>query len=297
MSADVDAMERLALEPLSVMGLPPVEYARLAGELGFRRLTIPLAPLPNNVGNYPEWSLRHDTGLQRRLKSALREAGLAVSLVDCILIFENTSSEALTADVELAAQLGASRVNAMSLDSDRGRTVERMVEVAELAAAAGMETTIEFCPPTPTPDLASAVDLVRRVGRQDFKLLVDAMHLFRSGGSVADLAALEPGMLGYVHLCDVSLAPATPDYNEETCFERLSPGEGELPLLEMLTVLPEELTIGLEVPSRTLALAGVGPRERLAQCLNAAWLLLDAAERSRRSHAAAVELGSPSFRS
>jgi hypothetical protein len=57
-------------------------------------------------------------------------------------------------------------------------------------------------------------------------------------------------------------------------FERMVPGEGELPLFDMLTALPRDRVIGLEVPLRRAAEAGVGPRERLRRCVEAARSLL-----------------------
>jgi hypothetical protein len=56
---------------------------------------------------------------------------------------------------------------------------------------------------------------------------------------------------------------------DEALYERMVPGTGELPLLDILTALPEGVVIGLEVPQRSLAEAGVGPHERVARCLEA----------------------------
>ncbi|MGO9181457.1 MAG: hypothetical protein ACLQAX_00200, partial [Mycobacterium sp.] len=48
------------------------------------------------------------------------------------------------------------------------------------------------------------------------------------------------------------------------------PGEGELPLLEILSALPRDVVIEIEVPRRSLALAGVSPIDRLRPCVEAA---------------------------
>jgi sugar phosphate isomerase/epimerase len=52
------------------------------------------------------------------------------------------------------------------------------------------------------------------------------------------------------------------------------PGEGELPLHEILSALPDDTVIEIEVPQRSLALAGVSPIERLRPCVEAARRLL-----------------------
>ena len=56
-----------------------------------------------------------------------------------------------------------------------------------MAAAAGMETTMEFGPGLSVPDLPTALDAVRAVDRPDFRLLIDTMHLVRSGSGADDV--------------------------------------------------------------------------------------------------------------
>lgn len=129
----------------------------------------------------------------------------------------------------------------------------------------------------PIADLATAVSAVRHVGRPNFRLLIDAMHLFRSGPTVADLAALDPNLIGYVQLCDVPLISTHASYADEARFDRLEPGKGELPLLDLLRALPPGLILGLEVPMLAQAEAGIGARERLAGSVTAARALVDLA--------------------
>jgi hypothetical protein len=57
-------------------------------------------------------------------------------------------------------------------------------------------------------------------------------------------------------------------------FDRLVPGEGELPLLDILKALPPEVVIGLEVPRLSLAEAGVSHADRMRPCVQAARGLL-----------------------
>jgi hypothetical protein len=53
------------------------------------------------------------------------------------------------------------------------------------------------------------------------------------------------------------------------------PGTGELPLLDILAAVPRDRVIGLEVPLRSQADAGVGPFDRLRPCVDAARDLLN----------------------
>jgi sugar phosphate isomerase/epimerase len=104
--------------------------------------------------------------------------------------------------------------------------------------------------------------------------MIDTMHVARSGATTADLAALDPATVGHIQLCDVPRTPVIPDYMEEAMWERGVPGEGELPLADMLSALPRGRIVGLEIPRRSEALAGAEPRAWLTRSVAAARSLL-----------------------
>ena len=108
-------------------------------------------------------------------------------------------------------------------------------------------------------EVPTAVAALEHVGRPDFRLLIDTMHLVRSGSGAADLSALDPESIGYAQLNDTTLAPRLENYMEEAMYERMVPGEGELPLGDILAVLPPDIVIELEVPRRSLAATQIRP--------------------------------------
>ena len=165
-------------------------------------------------------------------------------------------------------------IDGISLEPDLGRTFDEFGVMAEIAAERGMETTIEFAPGLAVADLPTALAVVRQVARPDFRLLIDTMHLGRTGSTPADLAAVPSDLIGYIQLSDATRAPRFETYMEEAMYHRMVPGEGELPIREFLSILPRHLPIGLEIPQRTLAEAGVGPHERLGACVAAARAML-----------------------
>jgi sugar phosphate isomerase/epimerase len=266
-------MERLSIEPLSVMGLPPVEFVGLAGDLGLHHIAITLSAMPTPYG-YPPFSLRDDLALRRETLAALRDRGVTVSLGDGFVLHPGMNMRDLAGDVAVMAELGAQRVNTVTFDPDLNRSVDQFGVLAEMAAGAAMETTLEFSTGLAIADLPTALWAVRAGGRPDFRLLIDTMHLVRSGSGPGDIAVLDPALIGYVQLSDVPLVPTIGDYMEEACFERMVPGTGEAPLLEILDALPRHLVIGIEVPLRSQADAGVGPHQRLGRCVDATRELL-----------------------
>jgi sugar phosphate isomerase/epimerase len=258
----------IGIEFISVLGQPPVDYVHTAAELGVSHIGMAPAPIVTVEGLYSGWSLAQDAQLRRDVVAALRERGLSVSLGEGFLIWPDRDIRGSEAEVDAMAEIGAPVLNAVSIDPDPNRAGDQLGVFAEMAAARGLRSTIEFVPGTPIGDLATARAAVAHVGRPDFALLIDAMHWFRTGSTAADLAALDPALIGYVQICDVPLVSVQP-YGDEARFDRRAPGDGELPLKDMIAALPIDMLLGLEVPMRAKAEAGIGPVERLRPALEA----------------------------
>lgn len=82
-------------------------------------------------------------------------------------------------------------------------------------------------------------------------MLIDALHLFRTGGSPQDVHRAPPGAISFVQLCDaVAQVPDTPEtLLLEARSGRLAPGCGMLPLNELLAELDDKAVLSLEVPT------------------------------------------------
>jgi sugar phosphate isomerase/epimerase len=273
-------MTELALGFLSVFALPPVESVNLAADLGCQHISTivqgqPLVPL-----DFPSFSLK-DAALRKELLAAMNDRGVSISLGDGFLVLPGADMRNFCSDLDVLAELGVPRINVVSLDPDLRSTFDQLAALTELGAQRNIETDVEPVPGLTIGDLPTAVTALEYVGRPDFRLLIDTMHLVRSGSSAADLTALDPQHIGYAQLNDTTLQPRIENYMEEAMYERMVPGEGELPLRDILSVLPPDIVIELEVPRRSLALAGVSPIDRLRPCVDAARRLL--AERSAKS--------------
>ena len=266
-------MDQLGIGFLSVFGLPPVEFVDLVADLGCRYISTvvqgqPLVPL-----GFPPFSLK-DVALRRDLLAAMNHRGVTISLGDGFLVLPGAEMRRFSADLDVLAELGVPWINAVSLDPDLSRTFDQFAALAELAAQRNIQTAVEPVPGLTVGDLSTALAALEHVRRHDFRLLIDTMHLVRSGSSAADLAAIDPDHIGYAQLNDTTLQPRTDNYMEEAMYERMVPGEGELPLVDILSALPPDIVIELEIPRRSLALAGVSPIDRLRPCVDAARRLL-----------------------
>lgn len=267
-------MNRLGIELLSVYGMSPVEQVRLAGELGCGHISTGLTQLPMNPFNFSSWSLRDDPALRREMIAAMRDTGVSISLGEGFGIRAGVEISDRAADFDLMVELGARGVGGVCMDTDLARGADQFAQLNDMAEQRGLLATIEFAPMQAVSNLATALAFIKHVNRPNFRLLIDAMHFCRSGATPDDLAALDPNLIGYFQLCDVPRVSTFPEYMQEAMTARLIPGEGELPLAELLAAIPRDIPVGLEVPSLKVATTPDELIQHVKNAANAAQTLL-----------------------
>jgi sugar phosphate isomerase/epimerase len=254
-------MNRLGLEYLTLLGVRPDAFVRIAAEAGCAHVALmPALPDFAPSGSQP-WSLLDDPVLRRETKAALADTGVSLALMDGLALFPHSTADSHRRTIEVAAELGTTRLNTISAVEWR-RTLDETGPLVAMAADYGMTVTVEPCPLLTAATLAKALELIAYVDLPNFKLLLDTMHVARTG-EAGDLAALDPALIDYVQISDASLAmPSLNTYFDEAVHERMIPGTGELPLIEMLAAVRDEVVVSAEVPLRSLRERGVGERER-----------------------------------
>ena len=98
-----------------------------------------------------------------------------------------------------------------------------------------------------------AKEIVATSGVTNGGVLVDNLHLSRSGSSVAEVQALPIELFPYLQICD-ALAEPPADFGgllDEALNGRLCPGEGSLPIVELLQAVPN-VPLSFEVRSKFL---------------------------------------------
>lgn len=159
--------------------------------------------------------------------------------------------------LEVSARLGARNVLVMSAEPEEARTLERFCELCDRAAGYGLHACLEFAIYTGVRTLAQAADVVARSKRSNASVLVDALHVSRSGGIPTHIARVDPSLFRYAQICDASAdmpGPGdTPGLIREARTGRLLPGEGVLPLAELVAALPDTVPLAVEAPCRATA--------------------------------------------
>jgi sugar phosphate isomerase/epimerase len=266
--------DRLGVNFITLLGMPPLESLALVAQLGVHDISMGLAPFTANPHGYPAWSLRDDPALRREFMTAMKAHEMTISVGEYFLIREGSDMQDAAADIALFAEIGAKRVNALSIDPDVSRTIDQLGIFAELAAVAGMDATLEYMAGTAVGTLGKALAVIEAVGQPNLTLLLDCLHFARSGGRPADLAAVDPALIGYLQLCDAPDKPLDKDYGDDARDNRLPPGDGALPLAEILKAAPANIPIGLEIPMRAKAEAGLPPRDYVGDAVIKARALL-----------------------
>ncbi len=192
----------------------------------------------------------------REVRRATRDSGLQVLDAEVIWLRPGEDNPDHLKAIDIAAEVGAANVLVVSSDPQPAATVAKFVALCEHARALPLRVALEFGAFTDVPTLAVAAAILRQAAQPNQALLVDALHLQRSGGLPADLLSLPSAWFSYAQLCDAVLSgPPASDraaIREEAVDHRLCPGEGALPLVALLQALPAQLPLSVEVRSRRL---------------------------------------------
>jgi sugar phosphate isomerase/epimerase len=269
----VTSRRPISLAHLTVLDTTPPELVSVAAEAGFRTIGIRLAATPS-VG-VPPYDCLHDGPMLRDTLARMADTGVSVLDTEFLRFEPELAAGIPEGFLEVSARLGAKYVLVMSAEPVEARTLERFVELCDRAAAYGLNVCLEFAIYTGVRTLAHADEMVARAKRDNAFVLIDALHFSRSGGLPAHVRTIAPARFRYAQICDAGPdmpAPTdAPALIREARTGRLLPGEGVLPLKELVAALPPDLPLAIEAPCRATA-------------------TLSALERARRAYRALTEL-------
>lgn len=235
----------LCLAHLTLIELTPPELIEAAAQAGFGQVSVRLAPASAGEHQHP---MIGGTPMMRETLARMRDLGVAVHDVELVRLETHTDVAALEPLVAAAAELGARHLLVAGDSGDEKELADRFGELGQLGARYGVRMGLEFMPWRGIKTLQSALRVVEAAGTGG--VIVDAIHLDRSGGTAADLATVPPSRWSYFQICD---APAQrPVTQEELLFQarmaRLPPGHGGLDLVGMLRAIPADSVLSIEIP-------------------------------------------------
>ncbi len=239
----------------------PREMAAAAAGAGFEAVGLWVDP--------DKW----DAGVTRDVRRIVSDAGLIVLDAEVIWIQPGPLDPVHLRIVDIAAEIGARNLLVVSSDPDLDAAANKLAALVDHAQPAGISVSLEFGAFTEIKSLAMALEVLERSGRSRAGLLIDPLHLARTGGAPSDVARVPRDRFTYAQFCDAPAAgPGVDDVKgiiDEAVDGRLLPGEGALPLAELLRALPANIPLSVELRSKALRDAWPDPVDR-AKALRAA---------------------------
>jgi sugar phosphate isomerase/epimerase len=244
----------------------PVETVRAARFAGFDAVGLWIEP--------DAWT----AAMTRETRAALADAALPLLDVEVIWLKPDSDDADHRKVIDIGAGLGAANVLCVSSDPDHGRTADRLAMLCRHAEGSAMRVALEFGIFTEVKDLAQAVAVLDRVGHPLRALLIDPIHVDRSGSSIEAIARVDRALLPYAQFCDAPAARPDPaDFGAvitDAIDLREQCGAGALPLRALYDALPAGLPLSIELRSKVLrdGFPDAGARAKAVAEATRAWL-------------------------
>jgi hypothetical protein len=190
-------MHPLCLDFLTAVEASPVQLAELAAANGCQSISFMVHP----VQGVPDFGMDSDTPTRRETKQRCADLGVTVDMVEGFLLTPAVDVAAFAPSLDSAAWLGARSANVVLRDSDEGHLMESFTAFRDLAASYGIVTLAEWSRRTCFASPTAIGRFLAAVG-QGALLQVDFLHTYRGGFGPADIAALNPGIVGRGQISD-----------------------------------------------------------------------------------------------
>ncbi len=242
---------KFSLAYLSACHSSVEEALLIAAQTGYAYIGVRL--LPNTPGA-PCQKLLGEAHVLRQAQAIQADTGTQVFDLEIIRIGESFELDRYSAFLEAGAALKARAVLVAGDDTNLARLSENYARLCERLQQFQLTADLEFMPWTGVPDAMTALQVVQMAGMPaNAGILVDALHVDRSGSTPAQIASLPPHLLHYAQICDapdrlaLGRALSTDEMIHTARCERLQPGEGAIALAPLFAALPQDLLISVEV--------------------------------------------------
>jgi sugar phosphate isomerase/epimerase len=259
-------MTEYSLAQLTVLQASPPELIRIAAAAGYDYVGLRLL----EVTGGDAWPLASDAELMRATKAAMAEHQVGVLDVELVRLTPEVRISDLRPTLDATAELGARHVLTQAHDPDWARLVRNFGSLCDLLAGYGLSADIEFLTWTPMRGVTEVMRLLHAANRTNVGITVDTLHFHRSGCRLEDLDAVPPELFHFIQISDApAVGPASIEGLIHAAREdRLDPCTGGLDLAGILSRLPDDIAIAVEIPNSRLA-AKLSDEQRARNALEA----------------------------
>jgi sugar phosphate isomerase/epimerase len=240
----------LSLAAGTILDVDPADAVSVAHQSGFDAVGLWFDP--------DAWS----EATTRDVAERLADTGVTALDLEPVLLGWGRGGDQGERMIEIAATLAVPFVLVASGGATSAETADRLAELSLHAAATapGVVLVLEFLPIFSVGTLAEAAGIVRTIGAANLGVLIDTLHLDRSCSRLEDAGGVA---LPYLQLADAGPVRPADDtgLRVEALEGRLLPGDGVLPLIDVLRAVPE-VPVSVELRSARLMADFPDPVER-----------------------------------
>jgi sugar phosphate isomerase/epimerase len=241
-------MNKVGLAPTSLANTPTLEYIDAARRAGFEAIGMRFFRSPGlRYGFDP---VVGDDAKMRDVKQALSDSGMELMEVLSYYLQPEMDLDSMRPSLEFAAELGAKYALLIGDDPEWARMVDNFGQFCDRIAPLGMIAAIEA--PVFRRVLCSIPLTVRLIvdsGRDNAAVCLDPLHFVEVGHTPDDLKGLDPRLFPYTQIRDghvVNRLGSKFWRDEPHATGALRLGDGQVPLAEILDILPSGLPLSLE---------------------------------------------------
>jgi sugar phosphate isomerase/epimerase len=262
---------RISMHHLCALDVTHAELILLASRLQCDHVCV--------FTHVPEWLHAYfpeanDPAMLALMQKHSAETGVTVHNIEYFPIDEATDPDTFRNGFARGADLGAERAAVHINDPQRDRAIETFQRVCTIAGEYGLRIGLEFTHFSQVRSLMEANQIIDDAACDNADIVLDALHHFRSGGTIADIAKVAPTRIGYAQICDGPAEISEDMRLIEASVERGVPGTGDFPLQAFVDALPKGPVLDVEVPLQSLLDKGISPDERAGLGVRAVRALL-----------------------
>ena len=207
-----------------------------------------------------------DRSHRPEVRSRIADGGVSVLDVEVDWLKTGTYDPDHFRIIDARAAIGARNVLVVSSDPDPGATAAKLARLSNHAAPCGLQVSLEFAAFTEVRILAAALVILDSPSCETVGLLIDPLHLARTGGLPGDPRTVAASRFHCAQFCDAAAngpsAQDVPSIIEEALDHRLLVCAGDLPMAVLYDALPANLPLSIELRSNALREGYPDPAER-----------------------------------
>jgi sugar phosphate isomerase/epimerase len=241
-------MNKIGLAPTSLSNASALDYIDAAAKGGFEVIGMRFFRSPGLTYGFDP--IAGDAAKMREVKAALGSSGMELLEVLSYYLQPEMDIDSMLPSLEFAAELGATYALLIGDDPEWSRMVDNFGRFCDALAKLNMIAAIEA--PVARRVLCSiplTAQLIFDTGRPNAAICLDPLHFVEVGHTPDVLKGMDPRLFPYTQIRDgfvVNRLGSKHWRAEPHSASNMPLGQGQVPLAEILDILPAGLPLSLE---------------------------------------------------